>query len=148
MKRLFVFLFALTFVYNSSNAVITIAKSMNSVLRAHIEDAGAKKYKLIISLLSDTKAIPEDPVLLLKFTDNTTLELKGKRTRNEKVDMPFGFNRHNDDATFIISQKVLDKIANGIIKFRINTQPKYYEKSWNNGKIGKKLYKDYQKSKF
>ena len=79
--------------------------------------------------------------------DDTTIELTGVRTRDEIMDIG-GREMHNDDATFIISQKQLDKIAMGITKLRINSQPKYYEKSWNDGKIGKKLYKDYQKSKF
>ena len=147
MKKIFVILFFLAFTVSNANAVVTIAQSLNSLLRAHIEDAGQNKYKLIISLKSDTKALPEKPILLLKFMDDTTIELTGVRTRDEIVDYG-GRDMHNDDATFIISQEQLEKIAMGITKLRINSQPKYYEKSWNDGKIGKKLYKDYQKSKF
>lgn len=104
-------------------------------------------YKLCISFMATFKSLPDSPVLLLKMMDDTTIELRGEKTRSMEQQWQSS-TFHNEEANFLLSQQQLDQIAKGIKKFRINSQPQYYEETWRNGKLGKKLYKDYQKSKF
>lgn len=81
--------------------------------------------------------------------DDTVLELKGKRTRNELISNPNLHQRtHNDAATFVLTKEQFSEISKGVKKLRINAEPKFFEKEWKDGKFGKKLNEDYKKSAF
>ena len=148
MKKYLVVFFMLAFTIGNTNAVVTIGKSLNKYVKGHIEDAGVNKYKFFVTFMASTNSLPTTPVMLLKFMDDTTVELSGERTRSSR-EMVSGTNMFwNDEAVFILNQKQFEQIVKGIKKIRINSQPKFFERTWKKDKLGKKLYKDYQKSRF
>jgi len=147
MKKLILIFFILVFTVCNVSAVVTIGKSFTNYVRAYIEDAGANKYKLCISFMATFKSLPDSPFLQLKMMDDTTIELRGEKTSSKEQQWQSS-TYYNEEACFILTQEQFDQIAKGVKKLRLNAQPEYYEKKWKNGEIGKKLYKDYNKSKF
>jgi hypothetical protein len=94
------------------------------------------------------------PKLLLKLFDDSIIELAGKNlsevTKNEGgyvvSGVMFSENIYIADVNFPITKDQMESLKKGVKKIRINSSPKYREKEWENDKIGKKLYKDYEKS--
>lgn len=54
-------------------------------------------------------------------------------------------NHFVSEAKFPITKEQMEKVGLGVKKLRLNTSPKYHEKSWSSDKIGKKLYNSYLK---
>lgn len=151
MKKLFIIQLILLFVVSNVNAQVNVkARSgygFGTRCTFHVEDVEPNGLQLTMTLIDNLISLPEKPTMLIKLMDDTTLELKGNRTYG-KVEKWMGTDYHKDAATFDLTQEQFKKMAEGIKKLRINTQPKPFEKEWKNGKFGKELYKDYQKSEF
>lgn len=151
MKIFFIIPLILLFVVSNVNAQVNVKGSSGygygTRCTFHVEDVDPNGLQMTLTHIDNLNALPEKPTLLIKLMDNTTLELKGKRTYGE-LEKWMGTDYHKDAATFNLTQEQFKKMAEGIKKLRINTQPKSFEKEWKNGKFGKELYKDYQRSKF
>ncbi len=149
MKK-YLFLLMALFAFSSVNAQVKIGGSMsNHIISFHVEDANKGKLNMTMIFQDNYNSLPANPVLLIKLMDNTVIELKGKRTRNEIITNPDLHQRtHNDAATFTLTKDQFNKMSKGVKKLRINCEPKFFEKEWKNGKFGKKLYEDYKDSAF
>lgn len=103
---------------------------------------------------SEKKKITDNPKLLLKLMDDTTISLEGVNLgsiqENDGGVVISGIiisdNRFISEAKFPISKEQITKFEKGIKKLRLNTSPKFHEKEWTTDKIGKKLYEAYLKS--
>ena len=150
MKKLFVILSILVFVVGNANAQVKVSAptvfGWPTKCTFHVEDIESNDLQLNMTLTGFV-SLPEKPSLLLKLTDDSILELQGKRTF-AAVEQMMGTDTHKEAASFPLTRGQLDMIAKGVKKLRLDTQPKFFEKEWRNGKFGKQLYKDYQKSKF
>ena len=151
MKKIFILQLILLFVVGNVNAQVKVKGNsgigFGSRYTFHVEDVDPNGLQLTLTLIDDVNSLPEKPTLLIKLMDDTTLELKGNRTYSE-LEKWAGTDYHKDVATFNLTQEQFKKMAEGVKKLRINSQPRSFEKEWKNGKFGKELYKDYQKSKF
>ena len=120
----------LAFVICNANAQVKV-KALNGFgfgtrCTFHVEETEHQNLQLIVTLVG---------------------ELKGQKTYSE-LEKWGGTDYHKEAAIFSLSYEQLLMIAKGVKKLRLDTQPKFFEKEWRNGKFGKQLYKDYQKSKF
>lgn len=106
-------------------------------------------------IYSDTKKkLTDTPKLLIRLMDDSVISLEGKL---------LGFGNKSDggvvisgvivedsyyvsEAKFPIQKEQILDFKKGIKKLRLNTSPKYHEKSWTSDKIGRKLYGNYLRS--
>ena len=117
MKKNLFLLMAL-FAFSSVNAQVKIGGSMsNHIISFHVEDANKGKLNMTMIFQDNYNSLPANPVLLIKLMDNTVIELKGKRTRNEIITNPDLHQRtHNDAATFTLTKDQFNKMSKGVKK--------------------------------
>ena len=106
---------------------------------------------LMVSFVSDTNSIPDDPQIQFRFFDETVLILNGINKKNETT-REGGWlikeNYHNCVAEFPITQEEVERLKIGIKKIRMTTIPNIIEREYKKDKVGEKLYQQYKKSKF
>lgn len=102
----------------------------------------------------ESRKLSDKPKLLLRLTDDSIIALDGiKLDSHNKSDggvLLYGVyiesSHFVSEAKFPISKEQIRQFVHGIKKLRLNTSPKYHEKTWRRDKIGKKLYERYLKS--
>ncbi len=109
---------------------------------------------LTLIMTSASKKMTDEPKLLLRLMDDTVISLDGRLTDStSKSDGAYmigniavASNHFITEAKFPIRQEQMEQFAKGIKKLRLNTSPKFHEKSWRRDKIGKVLYEKYKDS--
>ena len=86
------------------------------------------------------------------FADNI-IELSGEKltSQNDMVAIPIGvmilpISEKNVFARFAVTESEMELIKEGVKKIRVYTLPDSYDKSFKKDNLGKKIYKQYQKS--
>jgi F0F1-type ATP synthase alpha subunit len=86
------------------------------------------------------------------FADNI-IELTGEKltSQNDMVAIPIGVmiipvSEKNVFARFAVTESEMELIKEGVKKIRVYTLPDSYDKSFKKDNLGKKIYKQYQKS--
>lgn len=86
------------------------------------------------------------------FADNI-IELTGEKltSQNDMVAIPIGvmiipISEKNVFARFAVTESEMELIKEGVKKIRVYTLPDSYDKSFKKDNLGKKIYKQYQKS--
>ena len=150
MRKVLLLLLTALFSFSHANSQVKIGSSLtNEIITFHVQDTNDGKLNLTMVYQDNYNSLPGLPVLLIRLMDDTVLELKGERTRNELISNPNLHQRtHNDAANFVLTKEQFSGISKGVKKLRINAEPKYFEKEWKDGKFGKKLNEDYKKSAF
>lgn len=107
---------------------------------------------MVLSLNSMSYSFTADPQILIRFFDDTTIELNGVCTEKDMTREGTPMNRYDVMHTtceFPIKAEYIQKFNDsGVQKIRINTTPDIQEATYKKDKIGKKIYQQYQKSVF
>lgn len=157
MKRkvvLFIFLICALFSYAQSVSYSyrpLAAEGCNVKYTANWQEG--KPY-LIVSIRSDRMKFVAQPVILLKTSDGDTIRLEG--TPLDVSSQSYGIasgniiipiQEFNATAQFSITTEQIELLSKGISKVRISLVPMNHERTFSKDKIGKKLYKAFQKTK-
>jgi F0F1-type ATP synthase alpha subunit len=91
-------------------------------------------------------------IKIRRFADNI-IELTGEKltSQNDMVAIPIGVmiipvSEKNVFARFAVTESEMELIKEGVTKIRVYTLPDSYDKSFKKDNLGKKIYKQYQKS--
>jgi len=109
---------------------------------------------LTLIMTSASIKMTDEPKLLLRLMDDTVISLDGRLIGStSKSDGAYmigsiavASNHFITEAKFPIRPEQMEQFAKGIKKLRLNTSPKFHEKSWRRDKIGKVLYEKYKDS--
>ena len=110
-------------------------------------------YYIVATVSSDRLMFIKEPVMLIKNYDGKVVKLEGDIISNgsdsagilvSNVMIPV--TEINSTAQFKITPEQFEIIKNGIAKVRLSTIPVQHERTFKKDKIGKKLYKFYQKA--
>ena len=109
---------------------------------------------LSLIMTSASQKMTDDPKLLLRLMDDTVISLDGRllgstsRTDGAYMigNVAVASNHFITEAKFPITKEQMEQFAKGIKKLRLNTSPKFHEKSWRRDKIGRKLFDKYKES--
>jgi len=110
-------------------------------------------YYIVATVSSDRLMFIKQPVMLIKNYDGKVVKLEGDIISNgsesagilvSNVMIPV--TEINSTAQFKITPEQFEIIKNGIAKVRLSTIPIQHERTFKKDKIGKKLYKFYQKA--
>ncbi len=110
-------------------------------------------YYIVATVSSDRLMFIKEPVMLIKNYDGKVVKLEGDIISNgsesagilvSNVMIPV--TEINSTAQFKITPEQFEIIKNGIAKVRLSTIPIQHERTFKKDKIGKKLYKFYQKA--
>ena len=109
------------------------------------------KIYLSINFDSYFNSFPEQSQVLMRFFDDSVLQLDGVRIQKDQT-REGGWLIKNDmfhsTAEYIIKKEEIESFKIGIKKIRVITVPNILEKSYKKDKLGKKLYKLYTESAF
>ena len=109
---------------------------------------------LTVIMTSASQKMTDEPKLLLRLMDDTIISLDGRLLGStSKTDGAYmigsvavASNHFITEAKFPITKEQMEQFAKGVKKLRLNSSPKFHEKSWRRDKIGKKLYDKYKES--
>lgn len=110
-------------------------------------------YYIVATVSSDRLMFIKEPVMLIKNYDGKVVKLEGDIISNgsesagilvSNVMIPV--TEINSTAQFKITPEQFEIIKNDIAKVRLSTIPVQHERTFKKDKIGKKLYKFYQKA--
>ena len=110
-------------------------------------------YYIVATVSFDRLMFIKEPVMLIKNYDGKVVKLEGDIISNgsesagilvSNVMIPV--TEINSTAQFKITPEQFEIIKNGIAKVRLSTIPIQHERTFKKDKIGKKLYKFYQKA--
>lgn len=112
------------------------------------------KPYLIVSVRSNRMKFVANPVLLLKTTEDETIKLEGipldVSSRSAGVvsgNIVIPVQEFNATAQFSITEEQISLLEKGISKVRISLIPMNHERSFKKDKIGKKLFKAFNKTR-
>lgn len=144
-------------------AMFTYAQSVSYSYRPLAAEGCYVKYTanwqegkpyLIVSVRSDRMKFVVEPVVLLKTTDGETIRLEGAPLdiSSQSIGITSGnliipIQEFNATAQFSITPEQIELLNKGISKVRISLVPMNHERTFSKDKIGKKLYKAFQKTK-
>ena len=110
--------------------------------------------KIVVTLTSENLIFTENPTMLLKFYDDTVLELVGQQenisTQNGAIMVGYvavPYSEKKSIAIFNINTNDIYKLRNGVSKIRISTLPTTHERKFKNDRIGLPLYEQFQREK-
>lgn len=112
------------------------------------------KAYISVSVKSDEGlCFVDSPMVMIRTSDKEVIKVTGKNLgiREENgSSLVIGndvqhFGRHAGMAMFEVSEEQIKHIGTGIIKIRLSTLPFIHEREFSKDKIGKKLYKAFQK---
>ena len=110
-------------------------------------------YYIVATVSSDRLMFIKEPVMLIKNYDGKVVKLEGDIISNGSEsagilvsNMMIPVTEINSTAQFKITPEQFEIIKNGIAKVRLSTIPVQHERTFKKDKIGKKLYKFYQKA--
>lgn len=109
---------------------------------------------LTLIMTSASQKMTDDPKLLLRLMDDTVISLDGRLLGSTSMadgaymigSVAVASNHFITEAKFPITKEQMEQFAKGVKKLRLNSSPKFHEKSWRRDKIGKKLYDKYKES--
>ena len=124
-------------------------------------------YYLIVTVHSSKMYFLTNPIMKVRTFNDEVFTLNGVNVRDNSQTAAYisGTNGNSNTATYIpgrtvypitristtaqfrITPEQLDKMGNGIAKIRLSMTPMNHERTFKKDKIGKKLYKLYQKVK-
>ena len=109
------------------------------------------KY-IIVRIQSDRLQFSPHPILMLKTYEDEVIKLSGLalNSSSESTGIMIGnmmipITEISALAQFPINNEQIEKLNKGITKVRISTVPLIHERVFKKDKIGKKLYKQFQK---
>ena len=110
---------------------------------------------LIVSIKSENLFFSEQPTILLKFSDETTLQLNGEKiaTQSSSSSILVGqvmvpVSEIKTTAKFPLSEDEIILFQKGVIKIRISTLPYTHERVFKKDKIGFEIASLFKNAKY
>jgi len=157
MKKI---VFVICFLFS---AIIGIAQSVSYTYKPLAAEGCQVRYTpswqegkpyLIVSVKSDRMKFVANPMILLKTVEDEIIKLEGVPLDVSSSSygmiysgIIFPIEEFNATAQFPITDEQINLLDKGIIKVRISMVPMNHERTFKKDKIGKKLFKAFQKSK-
>lgn len=114
-------------------------------------EAKSKSAILFLSTYSRTSQMPHDAYVVIKFMNDSTLELTGYTRNNNAVietDVDHGFaDRFISKTSLRLREKQAEMFQAGIKSIMIKMYPTSYYREWETDEMGHALYARYIKSK-
>lgn len=111
-------------------------------------------YYIVATVKSDRLTFLKESSFWLKTTDGEVIKLEGDVIGGGSEsagivagNMVIPVTEISSTAQFRINEEDLEKLNKGVIKVRLSTTPHEHERTFKKDKIGRKLYKFYQKKK-
>ena len=109
---------------------------------------------IVVNVKSDRLMFNDNPSMLVRFFDDKTLQLQGKKfgvTLSEGgVIVGYVFiptKSYCATSWFMVTEEQMDLFSQGVAKIRLNTQPIMHERTFKKDKIGIPLFQNYHEVK-